>query len=166
MTVMVVEVAAVAAMVLGLLLVPLGLPGLWVMVAALAAAVLLGVPVGWGTVLGLALLAGVGELGEYLAVRVASDRYGGTSRAFWGAVAGGLVGAAAGTPVPVVGTLAGLLLGTFAGAVAAAWLESRDAGRAVRVGWGALLGRAAAAAVKTAAGLVILLVSVGSFWLW
>lgn len=166
MTETLVEIAAVAIMLLGLLLIPVGIPGLWVMIAALAAAVLLGAPVAWWTVLGLALLAGVGELGEYLAVKVASDRYGGSNRAFWGAVAGGLVGGVVGTPVPVVGSLVGVLVGTFAGAVTVAWWEARDAGAAARVGWGALLGRAAAAAVKTAAGLVILLVAVGAFWLW
>lgn len=166
MSVLVVEIAAVAAMLVGLLLIPLGVPGLWVMVAGLVGAVLLGAPVGWWTVLGLAVLAGVGELGEYLSVKVASDRYGGSNRAFWGAVAGGIVGGVVGTPVPVVGSLVGVLVGTFAGGVALAWWEARDAGRAVQVGWGAVLGRAAAAAVKTAAGLVILLVAVGSFWLW
>lgn len=166
MAVTLVEIAAVAAMVVGLLLIPLGVPGLWVMIAALAVAVLAGSAVAWGTVLVLAVVAGVAELGEYVAVRLASDRWGGSSRAFWGAIAGGIVGAMAGTPVPVVGSLIGILLGTFAGAVLAAWLESRDAREAVQVGWGAVLGRAAATAVKTGAGLAILLVAVGSFWLW
>lgn len=160
------EVTAVAVMLVGLLLIPLGIPGLWLMLAALAGAVLAGAPVGWVTVLGLVLLALVAELGEYLAVRFASGRYGGSGRAFWGAVVGGVVGGVAGTPVPVVGSLLGVLLGTFGGAVAVAWLESRDARDATRVGWGAVLGRAAAAAVKTAAGLAVLVVSVGSFWLW
>lgn len=166
MSVTAVEVVATAVMVLGLLLVPLGIPGLWVMVAALVGAVLLGAPVGWLTVLGLALLAGVAELGEYLAVKLASERWGGSSRAFWGAVAGGLVGGLVGAPVPVAGSLVGVMAGTFAGAMAVAWVESRDAGGAVQVGWGALLGRAAAAATKTAAGLAILLVAAGSFWIW
>lgn len=162
----VVEVAAVVVMTGGLLVIPLGVPGLWVMVAALVAAVLLGAPVGWGTVLALAVVAAVAELAEFVAVKVASDRYGGSNRAFWGAIAGGIVGVLVGTPVPVVGSLVGLLVGTFGGAVAVACLDSRDAGDAVRVGWGAVLGRAAAAAAKTAAGLAILAVSVGSFWLW
>lgn len=162
----VLEVAAVLLMAGGLLVIPLGVPGLWVMVGALVAAALAGAPVGWGTVLALAVLAAVAELAEYLAVKLASDRYGGSNRAFWGAIAGGVAGAVMGTPVPVVGSLLGLLLGTFGGAVAVAWLEVRDAGDAVRVGWGAVLGRAAAAAAKTAAGLAILVVSAGSFWLW
>lgn len=166
MTTTVVEVAAVVVMAAGLLVIPLGGPGLWIMMAAVVAAVLLGAPVGWGTVLALALVAAVAELVEYLAVKLASGRYGGSNRAFWGAIAGGIVGGIVGTPVPVVGSLVGLLVGTFGGAVAAAWLDSRDAGDAVRVGWGAVLGRAAAAAAKTAAGLAILAVSVGSFWLW
>lgn len=162
----VIEIAAVLAMTAGLLLVPLGIPGLWVMLAALAAAALLGAPVGWGTVLGLAALAAAAELGEFLAVRAAGERYGGSDRAFWGAIAGGVVGGVLGTPVPVLGSLIGVLAGTFSGAVAAAWTESRGAGEAVRVGWGSLLGRVAATAMKAAAGVAILVVSAGSFWLW
>lgn len=166
MAVTLVEILAVATMVLGLLLIPLGVPGLWVMIAALVLAVAVGSPVAWATVLGLAVLAGVAELGEYLAVKLASDRYGGSNRAFWGAIGGGIIGAVVGTPLPVAGSLVGILIGTFAGAVLVAWIESRDAGAAVQVGWGAVLGRAAATAVKTAAGLAILVVSAGSFWLW
>ncbi len=166
MTGTLIEIAAVIVMAAGLFLIPLGIPGLWLMIAVLAAAILLGAPVAWTTLLGLAVLAGVAELTEYLAVKFASDRYGGSNRAFWGAIGGGIIGAVVGTPVPVVGSLVGILIGTFAGAVLVAWLESRDAGGAVRVGWGAVVGRAAATAVKTAAGLVILLVSVGGFWLW
>lgn len=166
MPVTLVEVAALIVMLGGLLLIPLGIPGLWVMVAGLVAAVLLGAPVSWWTALGLAALAGLAELGEYLAVKAASDRYGGSDRAFWGAVAGGIAGGVVGTPVPVVGSLLGVLVGTFGGAGAVAWWEAREAGAAAQVGLGAVLGRAAAAAMKTAAGLVIVVVSVGAFWLW
>src|SRR2546422_9199049 len=102
----------------GLVLVPLGLPGLWVMVAGV-------VGYGWLTdfrsvgvttialVLGLAL---VGEIVEtWLGFRLAR-RYGGSSRAGWGALVGGIVGAVVGVPVPIIGSVIAGLVGSFAGA--------------------------------------------------
>jgi uncharacterized protein YqgC (DUF456 family) len=91
-------------------------------------------------------------------VRRISARYGGSGRAFWGAILGGLVGAAIGTPVPVVGTLVAGVLGTFVGAATASLWETRHAPTAARVGWGAVLGRAASAALKISVGVVVLVV--------
>src|SRR5256884_3492459 len=84
--------------ILGLLLVPLGLPGLWVMVAGI-------VGYGWltdfrsvgvatiGAVLGLAFL---GEIVEWwLGFRLART-FGGSRRSAWGALVGGIVGAVLG----------------------------------------------------------------------
>lgn len=155
------EVVAVGVMVLGLVLIPLGLPGLWLMVAVLAVATVVG-PVGWptlGAMIGLGLLA---ELSEYVAVQRFSVRYGGDNWTFAGAIAGGIAGAVVGTPVPVIGSLLGLVLGTFAGAVGVTLYRTRDLDESVRVGRGALLGRAAAAALKTLAGMVTLGVGVAS----
>src|SRR6266566_3919532 len=138
----------------GLVLVPLGLPGLWVMVAGV-------VGYGWLTdfrsvgvttialVLGLAL---VGEIVEtWLGFRLAR-RYGGSSRAGWGALVGGIVGAVVGVPVPIIGSVIAGLVGSFAGAAILEYSRS-TAATAVRAGWGAVLGRAAAAAVKIALGI-------------
>lgn len=138
-----------------IILIPLGLPGLWIMVAAVLAGVLLGevsVPV-LLVCLGAAIAA---ELLEWLLVRRLSLRYGGSRTAFWGAIAGGLGGMLVGMPVPIVGPVLAGLLGTFVGAAAVTFWETREPGRAGRVGWGATLGRAAAAAVKTGAGVLIL----------
>ncbi len=84
-----------AASVAGLLLIPFGLPGLWVMVLGILA-------YGWLTdfytltawLVALAIgLALSGELVEaWIGFRFA-QRYGGSSRAGWGALLGGLVGA-------------------------------------------------------------------------
>ena len=142
---------------LGLLLIPFGLPGLWIMV--------LGV-IGYGWITNFATvgvgaialvlgLAGVGEIVEaWLGFRFAK-RYGGSSRAGWGALAGGIVGAVVGVPVPIIGSIIGAFLGSFAGAAAFEYTRSRALAVASRAGWGAVLGRAAAAALKVALGLVI-----------
>ncbi|MGH7676438.1 MAG: DUF456 family protein, partial [Gemmatimonadales bacterium] len=99
----------VAASLAGLLLVPFGLPGLWLIVLGMAA-------YGWltdfqsvtvGVIAVAAALALLGEIAEaWLGFRLAR-RYGGSSRAGWGALAGGLVGAVIGVPVPVIGSVIG-----------------------------------------------------------
>src|SRR2546422_2858125 len=101
----------------GLLLIPLGLPGLWLMVLGVLG-------YGWLTAFRsvgigvMALVVGLALLGEviewWLGFRFA-ERYGGSRRAGWGALVGGLVGAAIGVPVPIVGSVIGAFVGSFAG---------------------------------------------------
>src|SRR3989440_2987612 len=100
----------------GLVLVLLGLPGLWVMVAGV-------VGYGWLTafrsvgvatiaiVLGLALLGEVIE--AWLGFRFARA-FGGSRRSAWGALVGGIVGAVMGVPRPVVGSGIGAVVGSVA----------------------------------------------------
>lgn len=154
-------IAAAVVMAGALLVVPLGLPGTWIMLGVVAVGALAG-EVGAITLAGLGLLVAAAEAAEFLLVKAASDRHGGSPAAFWGAVAGGLAGVAVGAPVPVVGSLLAGVTGTFVGAFAVALWRTRAARAAARVGWGAVLGRAAAAAVKTAAGVVLLVVGGGA----
>jgi uncharacterized protein len=147
----------ITASVAGLLLIPFGLPGLWVIV--------LGV-VGYGSltdfrsvsmgflilIIALALLGEVIE--SWLGFRFAR-RYGGSSRAGWGALVGGLVGAVVGVPVPLIGSVIGGFVGAFLGAALFEYTRARHAEAAAKAGWGAVLGRAFAAAAKIALGLVI-----------
>ena len=58
-------------------------------------------------------------------------------------------------PVAIIGSVIGAFLGSFVGAALFEFSYSRRAGVATRAGWGAMVGRAAAAAVKIALGLVI-----------
>jgi uncharacterized protein YqgC (DUF456 family) len=152
----------VGAGVVGLVLIPFGLPGLWVIVLAILG-------YGWLTdfrtlsvgllllVIGLAL---VGEVVEaWLGFRFA-QRYGGSSRAGWGALLGGLVGAVVGVPIPIVGSVIGGFIGAFVGAVVFEYSRARHSEGALKAGWGAVLGRAAAAAVKMALGIVLVVLAV------
>ena len=143
--------------VVGLVLVPLGLPGLWVMVAGVAG-------FGWFTdfrtvgVATIAVVLGLALLGEIIEMWVGfrlTKRYGGSNRAGWGALIGGIVGAVVGVPVPIIGSVIGAFVGSFAGAMLFEYSLSATTTTAVCAGWGAVLGRAAAAAVKIALGLVI-----------
>ena len=147
----------VVIMVVALLLIPLGLPGLWVMIGVLTLAVA-GNEVSPWILLILIVVAVLAELAEWAIVARTSARWGGSRKAFWGAIAGGLVGILLGLPVPlpILGPLLAGLLGTFAGAAAVTLWETRAMRSAGRVGCGAVLGRAFAAAAKTAAGVVIL----------
>jgi uncharacterized protein YqgC (DUF456 family) len=148
---------AVLGMAVALLLVPLGVPGVWIMLGILLVATLAGgVPLGlW---IGLAILALLAEGLEWALLQWMGRRYGGSSRAFWGAVAGGVAGVVVGLPIPVLGPLLAGFLGTFAGAGVVTFLETRSVSRASRVGWGVLLARTFAVGLKVAAGLVVLVI--------
>src|SRR6266850_2347021 len=91
--------------VVGLALIPLGLPGLWVMVLGL---------IGYGALtdfrtVGVGLMAtavGLAFLGEIVEAWVGfryARRYGGSRRAGWGALIGGIAGAIVGLPIPIIG---------------------------------------------------------------
>jgi uncharacterized protein YqgC (DUF456 family) len=151
-----------ACCLIGLVLVPLGLPGLWVMVAGiLGYGWLTGFrSVGVGTI---ALVLGLAMAGEVLEAWVgfrSTRRYGGSRRSGWGALLGGLVGAVLGVPVPVVGSVVGAFVGSFAGAVLFELSATRRMDAAVSAGWGAVIGRALAAAFKIGLGLVIGVIAV------
>lgn len=145
---------------IGLFLTAIGLPGTWLFLALASAAklarpesALAWTPIGLG--FGLALL---GEAIEWMAGTRAALKYGGSSRAGWGAMLGGLVGAVVGVPVPIIGPLIGAVAGTFLGALVAEYSVRGFSGGAERVAWGAMLGRVMAIAVKVALAFVIALV--------
>jgi uncharacterized protein YqgC (DUF456 family) len=146
----------------GLVLIPLGLPGLWVIVLGI-----LGYgwltdfrTIGVGLLTIVLLLAVLGEAVEaWVGFRFAK-RYGGSSRAGWGALVGGLVGAIVGVPVPLIGSVIGGFVGAFAGAALFEYSRARHSEGAVKAGWGAMLGRAVAAAVKMAVGVVLVVIGV------
>ena len=155
-------VLLIALSVIGLALIPLGLPGLWVMVGGILA-------YGWLTgfrsvgVIMIAIVLGIAFLGEiidnWLGFRFAK-RYGGSTRSGWGALLGGLVGAVIGVPIALIGSVIGAFVGSFIGAALFELSYSRHAGVAARAGWGAVMGRVAAAAVKIALGIVLAVIGI------
>lgn len=146
------------AQLLGLVLIPFGLPGLWVQFAALTI-------FAWGTdfaTVGPYSLALVGclalaaEIAEFLLAGRFARRFGGGRRAALGAMLGAVIGAVLGVPVPLVGSVIGAMLGAFAGAML---LElTRGVGpAAARAGWGAMLGFVTSVALKAGLGVVVAL---------
>jgi uncharacterized protein YqgC (DUF456 family) len=147
---------------IGLVLIPLGLPGLWV--------ILLGIiGYGWYTdfdPFGLWFLVaeiGLAFLGELLESWIGfrfARRYGGSRRAGWGALIGGIIGAIVGVPVLLIGSVIGGFVGAFLGATLFEYTYQWRAGGSVRAGWGAVLGRAAAAALKVGIGVVMMVLAI------
>jgi len=135
----------------------ISLPGNWLIVLG-TAVYACWVPVsqrtgiGWSVVVVLLLLAGLGELLEFIAGAVGVAKVGGSRRsaalAFFGSLGGGFMGAWLGVPIPIIGTLVGILLGAafgaLAGGVAGEFSKGRDPDQCWRVGhaafWGRLLG--------------------------
>ena len=80
---------------LSLILIVLGLPGLWIMVASAVAynMVVPGDPIGWFTLVAVAVLGIIAEVLEFTMSGQYARKYGGSRRAGWGAIIGGIVGA-------------------------------------------------------------------------
>lgn len=141
-----------------LVMIPLGLPGLWIMVGV--AVVYNGVvgadAISIVTMVGVALLALGAEIVEFMLSGRYARKYGGSRRSSWGAVLGGMAGAFMGVPVPIVGPMIGAFVGAFAGALVFEYTRAGDHRIATRAATGALLGRVVAAAMKVAMGGAIM----------
>ena len=150
-------VATVLSMLLCLLLIPLGLPGLW-LIAVLTLGLTLAGEVTWGVALAVAGVTALAELAEFLVLKRFGAAFGGSRRAFWGAVLGGMAGLFVGVPIPIVGSIVTAFVGSFLGAGAVTLLETRSLRRSARVGWGILLARTAAVGLKVAVAVGVIAV--------
>lgn len=143
---------------LGVLMSAVRLPGTWlIVVGALVYA-------WWGewqrvsvsTVLLLAGIALVAEAAEMLMSVLAARRAGGSRRAAWGGLFGGILGMfLLSIPIPVIGTVIGALLGCFAGALVAELSSGSDLARGTRVGYFSAMGFAFGSVAKMALAMVI-----------
>jgi uncharacterized protein YqgC (DUF456 family) len=146
-----------AVIILSLVLIVLGLPGLWIMVASAVVynMIVPGDPIGWVSLIAVAVLALIAELLEFSLTGRYARKYGGSRRAGWGAILGGIVGAMVGFPVPIVGPVIGAFVGSFAGALIAELTRGASAGDATRVAKGALIGRVVSTMLKIGIGFTI-----------
>jgi len=152
-----------AAMLLGLFLIPFGIPGTFLQVAA---ALVLRLQSGgalmrmrWVALFfGMAL---VGELIDFLSGQFGAKKFGGSKSAAWGALLGGFIGAFFGSliPIPLIGTVVASFIGTFAGAIVGQMRHEKSVDIKLHVGIGAIIGRAIGVSVKMFIGFVILIAS-------
>ena len=144
-------------LVLSLVLIVLGLPGLWVMIAS---AVVYNIivppgPIGWFTLVAVTVIALIAEYIEFTMSGKYARKYGGSRRSGWGAMLGGMIGAFMGFPVPIVGPLIGAFVGSFVGALIGELSVGSGAGASTKAATGAVVGRAVATAMKMAVGCTI-----------
>jgi uncharacterized protein YqgC (DUF456 family) len=156
-----------AVLLLSLLVVPLGLPGLWMMIiAALVYDWLVpAASIGWVTLAIAVTLAVIAEVLEFTLSAKYTRKYGGSRRAGWGAILGGIAGAIVGVPVPIIGSVIGAFVGAFVGALVLEYSRREATGQtATRVATGALIGRVAAAATKTGLGVAVAAILIIGAW--
>jgi len=143
--------------IVSLILIVLGLPGLWIMVASAVTYNLIvpGDPIGWVTLVIVGILALVAELLDISLTGRYARRYGGSRRAGWGAIIGSIVGAMVGFPVPIIGPVIGAFIGSLVGALIAEFTGGSSAGDATRVAKGALIGRVVSTVLKIGIGFTV-----------
>ena len=149
-----------ALLVVGLGIVVMNLPGLWLMAAA-AGLYSLVTPehylYPWGIVTILVLCL-IGEVLEFFGKAGGAKQAGGSARAMLLATIGGVVGGIAlSIPIPVLGTIAGVCIGAFVGAMIGQFTVAGDVGHSTIVGWGAAKGTLVGILLKLFVGVVILL---------
>ena len=142
----------------GLALIPLGIPGTFVVVGASGIA---GLMTGWNLVgiklflifLGLAIL---GEVSDYLFSVISGKSYGASGLSLVGSFVGGIVGAIMGLPLPLVGNLIGAFVGAFLGAFLVELFIGSEVSVALKSGIGVLLGRLFGSIFKVALGMAMI----------
>lgn len=146
-----------AILILSLVMIVFGFPGLWVMIAAAAGYTILDPsrPISWFSIAGIVILAVIAEVLEFSLAGKYARKYGGSRRAGWGAIIGGMVGAFAGVPIPIIGSVIGAFVGSFAGALIAELSRGTASGDATKVATGALIGRLVATALKVGIGCTL-----------
>ena len=151
----------------GIFITLMGLPGLWVMVAAamLYAWYTAFHYVGLWTLAILGAIAAIAELIEFLAGSAGAKKAGGSKRAAWGALIGGLLGAIFLTvPFPIIGTTIGLCIGVFAGALIGEMSVRDDAAHSIRVGLAATKARIYAIIIKLLFAIAMLGITAIKAW--
>ena len=148
------------------------LPGNWLIVALAAAfawfyhsPATLGLS--WWVVVGLVVLAGLGEFVEFVAGAAGAAKQGGSRRGMIlsvaGAAIGSIAGAIVGVPIPVVGPIVAALGGAAAGAFCGAyigesWKGEKNHSETLAVSKAALVGRILGTVGKLAIGAVMVVV--------
>ncbi len=149
------------SLLVGLVLIPVGLPGSWlILLTSFLFAALTGFEdLTRNVLLLLGAMAVMGEAIEFLLGVFVAKKFGATKYGLWGAFFGGIVGGVFGTAlVPLAGSVVGAMFGAFMGAfILECFQELRTEDR-LRAGLGALIGRVIATTMKLGIGFVMVVV--------
>ncbi len=112
------------------------------------------IPVGWLTLLVLAVIAALSQVLDYLASAYGAKKFGGSKWGIWGSILGGLLGV-------LFFSIPGMIIGLFGGAFLLEWWKGeKELPAALKVGGGSLLGFVGGTLMK----VVVSLLMVGIFF--
>ena len=158
-------------LVTGLFAVIFGLPGLWIMIAAVIAyaAVTSWQYVGLWTIVTLIIIGILAEIVETAAGGAGAKKEGASKRGILGAIIGGILGGIFLSfliPIPVVGTIIGACLGSLLGAMIVELSIGKELNHSFRIGVGAFKGRLWGILSKLAFGFLILAIAIWMAFPW
>lgn len=138
----------------GLALLPLGIPGTFIVVAGSGLAGLLtgGELVSLSLFLVFLGLAVLGEVLDWLFSLIVGKKYGTSTPGLIASFVGAIAGAIAGLPLPVIGNLLGAFLGAFIGAFSVELFLRKDIGDAVKSGLSVMFGKVFGSVFKVGIG--------------
>jgi len=151
----------VIALLVGLVAVPLGFPGTFIILAAafLYALATEFAAITWTTLAILLAAALLAEGVEAVTGLVGARKYGSGKLGIAASIVGGIAGAVMGAPLFFgLGAIPGALAGAFGAAVLAELVRGRSSREAFRAGWGTFLGRLAGTAIKGALAVAMAVV--------
>ena len=148
-------------MLAGVVVIPLGIPGQFIVAGA---ALIFSLSTGWHrlpwwSVLILFGLACLAEIIEGIAGFLGAKQAKGSIWSSFGALGGGIVGAIVGSGfLPLIGTLVGALVGTFGGAYLVEYYRTQSHEGSGQVAKGALIGRIVGSVSKVLISLVMIVI--------
>ncbi|MGI9553687.1 MAG: DUF456 family protein [Thermodesulfobacteriota bacterium] len=117
------------------------------------------------TLIILLALSLLGEAIEFLLGIVGAKKYETSNRAIAGSIIFGIIGAIAGAPFFFgIGSVVGAFAGAFAGAVLVEIILGKSLNQSVTAGWGTLLGRVGGSFAKIFIGVVMIVITLTSFF--
>jgi uncharacterized protein YqgC (DUF456 family) len=150
-------------MVIGLIMIPFGLPGVAVIFVCILIYVLateFNAAIGMNFFLALCVLTVVAETADNWLMLLGAKRFGASTASVWLSLLGGVLGAVLFGPflafgLSLLGPFVGAFLGAFLVVVLYEYWKKRQWNEALHAGWGALLGRLAGIAFKMIIGVAM-----------
>ena len=104
----------------------------------------------------MAILTVVVTIGDYMIPLWGAKKYGTSKWGIWGSVAGMVIG--------LFFSPLGMLLGAFVGAVAVEWMVQKERSKALKAGWGVIVGGLVGTALKLGISGVMVYYFIRGLW--